>query len=235
MAFNRRKIFVTATIVAVIASLAFIAPLITHKVEEYREANALLPRPLAATNDEQLLIFEAVWQELGDRLPPPLPKAGHAGVPAAKSVVLVSSSVTFCSREQARTPRSDACSATSDTFDDFHIDGGFSKKLLAELVLANKASSVLPAPRRNDVILRDRASIDRIFAGPLDWDEFYMKFPGTSGIIETSRAVLTKDRKHALIYVANYCAVLCASGALYYLEHENESWTIVKSLRLWIS
>jgi hypothetical protein len=64
----------------------------------------------------------------------------------------------------------------------------------------------------------------------LGWAGFYDKYPGATGILETSRAVLSADGNEALIYAWNGCGSLCAEGGLFLLERNGNRWKIRKVL-----
>ncbi|MGA7296434.1 MAG: hypothetical protein WBW92_02840, partial [Rhodanobacteraceae bacterium] len=66
-------------------------------------------------------------------------------------------------------------------------------------------------------------------------DDFYKRYPATSGFVRVSQSVLTKDRQQALIYVAHYCGGLCGTGTVLLLKRSGSTWRIVKKEMLWIS
>ncbi|MBA3487388.1 MAG: hypothetical protein H0T88_09420 [Lysobacter sp.] len=57
----------------------------------------------------------------------------------------------------------------------------------------------------------------------------------TAGVLDVSNAVLSQDRDYALTYIEHQCDGLCGSGGLHLLKRKGASWSVVKSLRLWVS
>jgi len=50
-----------------------------------------------------------------------------------------------------------------------------------------------------------------------------------------SRIGVSQDGKYALVFARRYCGTLCASGAFYLLENQEDSWRIVGTDQVWMS
>ncbi len=66
------------------------------------------------------------------------------------------------------------------------------------------------------------------------WDEFYNRYPNSSGFISFSRIALNSDMDQALIYASSQWHYLAGMGQLFYLR-KNLTWKIEKVLICWIS
>jgi hypothetical protein len=67
------------------------------------------------------------------------------------------------------------------------------------------------------------------------WEEFYKKYPNSSGYWQFSRPGLNLAHDTAWLYVAHVCDWLCGTGHLYLLSKEDGRWTVKYRLMLWIS
>ena len=67
------------------------------------------------------------------------------------------------------------------------------------------------------------------------WTEFYLRFPGSSGIVTFSRVGYSPDGNTAMVYVGNSCGGLCGTGYDIILVKENGNWKIKEGVMLWIS
>ena len=50
-----------------------------------------------------------------------------------------------------------------------------------------------------------------------------------------SRIGVSHDEKYALVFTRRYCGNLCATGAFYLLENQEDSWRIVGTDQVWMS
>jgi len=67
------------------------------------------------------------------------------------------------------------------------------------------------------------------------WEEFYKKYPNSSGYWQFSRPGFNPAHDTAWFYVVHACGGLCGTGHLYLLSKENGQWTVKYRLMLWIS
>jgi hypothetical protein len=81
------------------------------------------------------------------------------------------------------------------------------------------------------------AEHDRIFKkkGVAGWEEFYKKYPKSSGYWNFSPVGYDSKEGEALIYVGHYCGGLCGTGHLVLLAKENGRWAVKNRVMLWIS
>lgn len=85
------------------------------------------------------------------------------------------------------------------------------------------------------VVYVSKKKLNRVFEKGGWWDEFYEKYPGSSGIIEFSRPGYSTDGRQALIYVSRTSGGLAGSGYLVLLELKDRKWVIVGEMQQWIS
>jgi len=67
------------------------------------------------------------------------------------------------------------------------------------------------------------------------WEEFYKKYPNSSGYWQFSRPGFNTAHDTAWLYVVQVCDSLCGTGHLYLLSKEDGRWTVKYRLMLWIS
>lgn len=82
------------------------------------------------------------------------------------------------------------------------------------------------------VLLSDQ-EMEEIFANGW-WQEFYRRFPNSSGYISLSVPVFSGDGKLAFLYADSVQGGLAGAGYAILLE-KNDRWRIVKTVMLWIS
>jgi hypothetical protein len=85
------------------------------------------------------------------------------------------------------------------------------------------------------VLLGKQAPTNTPEAYAEQWRSFYVKYPGSPGIISLSRVGFNGDRNQALVYVANSCEGLCGKGYYVLLVKDGGGWRIEKDLMLWVS
>jgi hypothetical protein len=83
--------------------------------------------------------------------------------------------------------------------------------------------------------LISRKEVDEIFKKNDGWEEFYKRYPKSSGIWSFSRVGYNAAANEALVYVVHSCGMLCGTGHLYLLTKQNEKWMVKDRLMLWIS
>src|SRR5262245_28680660 len=81
-----------------------------------------------------------------------------------------------------------------------------------------------------------KEKIKQIFKSGLDgWGKFYMRFPGSVGLIALSRAGLNSSGNQALVYISHSCGGLCGSGTYMLLVKNKQRWIVKKKFTAWVS
>jgi hypothetical protein len=81
-----------------------------------------------------------------------------------------------------------------------------------------------------------REELDNIFKKQGGrWEDFYKKFPEAGGVWTFSRPGYNPARNEAVLSIGHACGMLCGTGHLYFLAKQNNRWTVVNRLMLWIS
>lgn len=244
------KVLAAAILIAIALSVVFIAPEVVSRFQDYRAAQ-LRPRP--ANDPEQLEILRDLLR-LNDYygLPTPSPpqarseSLGEEPAPTNWSptptqpgyIVLIDSSVVSCVEGLPESNFNDAYEGPcldEQTITSLYDDPRIPKKLRREFIAANRRASVIPKLRSARVVYRSKADIYKFFSEANGWDQFAASFPHSYGFIEVSRAVLSDDGSHALIFVVHNCGRLCGTGVFYYLTRTGKSWRIEVSSQIWIS
>jgi hypothetical protein len=230
-----RTLLLSSAIAGLIA-LAGGAPILRYELEQIRIERANRPNPRPATEAQQRDIIRALLREQHySGLPPPPPEPGEPWqLPKPKPVVLASTSVVFC--RDVREPDW-ACihSHVEETLGATFLETKIPLKFRLELVAGNRTSTPIPDPHVDQALHRPLAEVERALAGSDWWHGFYRAFPGTAGLLQVSRAVLSEDGRHALIYVAHSCDGLCGTGAVLELIHDGNGWRIEDGIPLWVS
>ncbi len=108
------------------------------------------------------------------------------------------------------------------------------KKLRQELILANRIPGHVADPRLPGIVYAPVRTVRDIFrARPDGWHRFDEAFPNARSYYQTSRAVLTDDGQHALVYVAEGNFPSCGNGSLYYLMSVGGHWSVSVTETLW--
>ncbi len=233
--------------------LATVVPLIwLHGRNAWREWQTQRIDPLPATNEEQAAIVTMILTtaKFGPPPPPPLPpKPGttesatafkedatkEAASETAFPVLFVVEPLAHCDSKAVNLDTS-GCAGfkevlVSPVLKDVPL------RLRRELIalgqnerppLRLEISGKIAHPiRANDVAA--------VFKGDAGWSEFYRRWPSTAGYVQMTRAALSEDRQHALIYVSTSCGGLCGWGNLYYLDRAAAGWSVRKKVGIWIS
>jgi len=234
-----RRVFV-ATVVLCGLGLATLAVRAVfdwmHDQEEQRAAE-LHPHP--ANDMEQSEILRAVFKD--DHWLEFLYDVREPNNPLY--LILLDTSVTFCGKAEQEAPKSSPIAdhdrgrwrtcVTLQDWEKFYIqDEGIGERLLLELAAANQVPSILPDPHSAKILYRPQATTARLFDS-LGWDQFRALFPHCGGATKVSRAVLSQDGKHALIYVQTLIMYFPQSNpsALYYLVRTRDGWRVEKTSR----
>jgi len=226
-------------------SVAVVVPLLMDRAREYREAQ-LHPRP--ANDSEQSGILRGVLNDdfyksymplclPRDESPTPscMPSKNPGGLPAASatsSIVLIDTSIASCKRQPAEEKEQSKCISDrdADLAKEFVLEEpGIPKKLLLELMVSNQVSSTVADPHIAAVLLQPRSAIEALINSADRWSQFDEHFPNSRYAIEVSRAVLSEDRTHALVYVQLLFIPRGEQGVLYYLVRSGTSWRIEKA------
>jgi hypothetical protein len=241
LAFRWNKILIAAMAISGFLSVAVVAPLLMDRLQEYREAQ-LHPRPASDSEQSEILRgvlgddFYKFYMPLcrpRDASPTPscMPPKVPGEVPAASattSIVLIDTSIASCKRQPAVKEQSKCISdRDADLAKEFVLDEpGIPKKLLQELMVSNQISSTVADPHIAAVLLQPRSAIEALIDSADRWSQFDERFPNSRYAIEVSRAVLSEDRTHALIYVQLLFIPNGEQGVLYYLARRETSWRI---------
>ena len=67
------------------------------------------------------------------------------------------------------------------------------------------------------------------------WEEFYRRFPNSTGTISFSRIGYNTDKTQAMVDMGNMYASLGGEGRLIFLKLENNEWKITNAILTWIS
>lgn len=67
------------------------------------------------------------------------------------------------------------------------------------------------------------------------WEEFYRRYPNSSGTISFSRIAYNTGKTQAMVDMGNMYASLGGEGFMIFLTLENNGWKILKVIHTWIS
>jgi hypothetical protein len=67
------------------------------------------------------------------------------------------------------------------------------------------------------------------------WEEFYRRYPNSSGTISFTRIGYNADKTQAMVSMGNMYASLGGEGHLIFLKLENHQWKILYAIPTWIS
>jgi hypothetical protein len=216
--------------------LAIIAPLLIHLIQLELDKLANAPRPIVATVDEAREIVVAVIKEMkfsGVPLPPP--ESGKV-LDSLPPRILIVSDLTICTSDEQSASRCDSrLSSLILGYLSHRLDSLVSRKFREELLVANQNAHPFSFGGMANTKIVDSKAIAEALSSDGWWDNFYERYPNTSGFVEVTLPVLTKDRQRALFYIEHHCDGLCGSGTLLLLERSNSEWRVIKKEMLWIS
>ena len=113
------------------------------------------------------------------------------------------------------------------------------KPLFENLTEKNKDSAPLYRKfkvNRQYVLLNALNFVSNFEERDLDgWNEFYKKYPGSSGYITFSRVGFNSDETKALIYRQTNCGGLCGYGGYILLSKDNGTWKEIGAYGCWES
>jgi hypothetical protein len=84
-------------------------------------------------------------------------------------------------------------------------------------------------------ILISQDEMKNIFKKGYEWDDFYKKYPNSSGIIILSRVGFNSQKDQALVYISRWIHRRSAAGYIVFLVKENNVWKIKERVMIWIS
>lgn len=84
-------------------------------------------------------------------------------------------------------------------------------------------------------VMLKKPELDKIFNGGGGWEEFYKRYPGSSGFIILSRVGFNAVMNQALVYIHHGCGGLCGTGHYVLLEKSGNDWRAIKKNMVWIS
>ena len=221
---NFRRIGWLAAALAGITCIAVVTPLVIHSIQEHKRDVAARLSPITASDAEQRDILRAVLQSRAGLLVPPGKEV---------AAVLVNTTVDICNPD----PADQDCAAPPlvDSIYTTDLDSDIPHRLRLELIAANDHAVRAVDPGLSWVIYSQYGSVAEVLKGTDPWQEFYATFPGSIGLIEASRAVISHDHHHALIYIGHYAHGLAGRGSLHYLTRTGKTWSISKSVLVWVS
>ncbi len=129
-------------------------------------------------------------------------------------------------------------------FDDFWID--FFKKetkvgLNTSLIKNYQQKNIMIYRLQNNfsitqnVVLISYQQLHEIFDRGGWWDEFYDRYPNSTGIIELSRVGFDNNRTQAILYFGNQAGGKAGIGYFILLYKNMDEWIIYKKVLIWIS
>jgi len=113
------------------------------------------------------------------------------------------------------------------------------KPLFANLIEKNRGSKSLyrKFSVSNKYVLLNVENFSSIFKEKdfEGWDDFYKKYPASSGYITFSRVGFNSDGTKAVIYRETVCGSLCGYGGYILLSKDNGAWKEIDGCGCWMS
>ena len=113
------------------------------------------------------------------------------------------------------------------------------KPLFENLIEKNKGSKSLDRNFKvnKKYVLLNEQNFSIIFKGKdfEGWDDFYKKYPASSGYITFSQVGFDSDGTKAVIYRETVCGSLCGYGGYVLLSKDNGAWKEIADYGCWIS
>lgn len=181
-----------------------------------------------ATDAEQRDILEALIESSGRR-------------PDISSPALIEDGVRFCAGEKVSLSSAYSCfrrASVENSIESprFNLDLDAVPEIPLDfrraLIRANLGEHRMPRPEGEIVFIT--ASEAGAFAGnDRRSDEFYKRYPDLPGTLKATRAVVSKDRRQALIYSERKFGG--SAGFLHRFERDNGQWRLESTYGLWMS
>jgi hypothetical protein len=113
------------------------------------------------------------------------------------------------------------------------------KPLFADLIEKNRGSKSLDGKFsvNKKYVLLNVQNFSSIFKKKdfEGWDDFYQKYPASSGYITFSRVGFNSDGTKAVIYRETVCGTLCGYGGYILLSKDNGAWKEIDGYGCWMS
>lgn len=223
-----RRIFWLSAALVGVSTIVLVAPLVLHAAKEREAAADSQVKPIAATDSEQSEVIRAVLMAQNGLLIPPK-SHGHP--------LVVNRTVAICEHANGSDRSATGCGVLPgvDSISNTDLDAAIPRSLRLELIAANVRPTRLVDGHWSQVDLSSYGSVAEALEDTGTWERFYTIFPDSIGLVEFSRAVISKDGSHALIYVGHYADGLAGRGSLQYLTRHGETWVIRSVAGLWVS
>lgn len=205
-----------------VASLLTLAGLITVAVPVHRESM----RVSAVKRDVPSVASAEEWQQLI--------RLTIAPNERATPYIVQQESVVFCPlshdaesppRCESADPRVESRATLSEALAPVPL-----RRALLQLSL-EQTTLTKPTP---DAIMISAASLKAMAESGDFWAAFHAEYPRT-GYFSYSPAVISHDRRQALLYESHHCGWHCGGGTLYVFAHDGSRWWLVAEERLWVS
>ena len=234
--FQWRQVLRVAAALTSVTLFFFGAPIAVRSYRAYAEARL---DPIAASQSEQEAILRVVIDASRfESVPPPPSAPGQkTKIQPRQPVVLIDDSTVLCDESEHNADKQD-CDLHSDWEElvtSPYIDRRIPKKLRLELIAVNQSRTAIPKFTSPLVQYSTRKQIYEVFQNQGWWKDVYTRYPDTTGFAEASRAALTADHMHALVYLSYSCGGSCGTGFLYFLGRSGDQWKIEVSSLVWVS
>ena len=100
-------------------------------------------------------------------------------------------------------------------------------------VTENTKRLTLSLNREYQIISQREESI--IFYKPENWNEFYIKYPQTNGLMKLSAVGFNKNITQALVYCENIANGWDGFASIFFFDRKNGNWTLIGIYKLWVS
>lgn len=224
---SMRRIFWLSAALVSVATIAVLTPIALHAAKERRAIAASQVKPIPASAAEQSEIIRAVLKSQAGLLLPP----GSHGKP-----FVMNHTVVICDSASGNGEATRQCGPPGTySIYDTDLDAAIPRSLRLELVAANDRPTRLVDGHWAQGDLSPYSSVSEALKDTGSWERFYTHFPASVGLLEFSRAVISKDGTRALVYVGHYAGGLAGRGSLLYLTRHDDTWVISVVVGLWVS
>jgi hypothetical protein len=222
-----RKVLVHGCAIALfgLAACAFPAVLKYREIQRWEAAQQPDPQPADAA--QWAAIFKALMGSYHFRshLPSLPPDAsGKVSGQLRLPVRLVDTSLVLCEYDQSLAIDDPPCPVAAKgkwNINHAHFNDAIPAKLRRELVLANRTPSSVPAPIKSEFQLITRDEFDVLNEGGADAEDEW-----DSGVLQTTRPVLSQDGRYAAVYVEFPECCMWGGGYFYFLELGESGWKV---------